>query len=62
MIGDLCHVCKNYFCFFLSVPLISHEENIASHRAQRLLTLLPLALTFAATEIEPEFEPLRVSI
>lgn len=61
MIGDLCHVGKNRFCF-LSVPLISHEENIASHRAQRLLTLLPLALTFAATEIKPEFEPLRVSI
>jgi len=61
MIGDLCHVRKIAFQFLL-VPLTSYEESIASHRAQRLLMLLPRALAFAATEIEPEFEPLRVSI
>ncbi len=37
------------------------KENMASHRAQQLLAMLPMALRFGATEIEPEVERLKVS-
>jgi hypothetical protein len=34
---------------------------MAAHRAQLLLSLLPNALAFGFSEVEPEFEPLKVS-
>lgn len=38
----------------------SHLENIASHRAQLLSSMLHRALSLGATELEPQFEPLKV--
>ncbi|OBZ77080.1 hypothetical protein A0H81_03826 [Grifola frondosa] len=35
------------------------SQNLASHRAQLLLSLLPAAIAFGATEIAPDFEPLK---
>jgi hypothetical protein len=35
---------------------------MAAHRAQLLLTLLPNALAFGLSEVQPEPEPLKVSI
>ncbi|CAL1701264.1 unnamed protein product [Somion occarium] len=35
------------------------DQNLSSHRAQQLMSLLPRALMYGATEIEPEIEPLR---
>ncbi|PCH41519.1 hypothetical protein WOLCODRAFT_163166 [Wolfiporia cocos MD-104 SS10] len=35
------------------------SQNMAAHRAQLLLTFLPKALAIGATEIAPEFEPLK---
>jgi hypothetical protein len=40
--------------------LISESETLAAHRAQRLLALLPNALAFGFSEVEPELEPLKV--
>ncbi|PSR93746.1 hypothetical protein PHLCEN_2v4641 [Hermanssonia centrifuga] len=37
----------------------SLDQNLASHRAQQLLKMLPSALAFGATELEPEYEPLK---
>lgn len=37
-------------------------ENLASHRMQQLLGILPFALQYGAVEVEPEFEPLKVYI
>ncbi|TDL23181.1 hypothetical protein BD410DRAFT_839090 [Rickenella mellea] len=37
----------------------SMSQSLASHRGQHLLSLLPHALAFGATEIEPEYEQLR---
>jgi len=34
---------------------------MAAHRAQLLLSLLPNALSFGFSEVEPEVEPLKVS-
>lgn len=51
-------------CFVLPLPqepdLIVGAENMASHRAQLLLHLLPIALAYGATETDPEIEPLKV--
>ncbi|EED81269.1 predicted protein [Postia placenta Mad-698-R] len=35
------------------------SQTMTAHRAQLLLTLLPNALAFGATEVTPEFEPLK---
>ena len=35
-------------------------ETLAAHRAQRLLSLLPCALAFGLSEVEPKPEPLKV--
>lgn len=37
-------------------------ETMAAHRAQLLLSLLPNALSFGFTELEPVLEPLKVMI
>ncbi|KAI0796932.1 hypothetical protein C8Q75DRAFT_796662 [Abortiporus biennis] len=37
----------------------SLDQNLASHRAQQLTTLLPRAIAFGATELEPDVEPLK---
>ncbi|KAH8114632.1 hypothetical protein DFH11DRAFT_1508603 [Phellopilus nigrolimitatus] len=34
-------------------------QNMSTHRAQHLLSLLPRALAFGATELEPDVEPLK---
>ncbi|KAJ3555967.1 hypothetical protein NM688_g2284 [Phlebia brevispora] len=34
------------------------DQNLASHRMQQLLNLLPSALKYGAVEVEPDFEPL----
>lgn len=36
-------------------------ENMSSHRAQLLLSLLPQALAFGATDTEPVIEPLKAT-
>ena len=38
----------------------SASENLAAHRAHLLLTLLPKAIVFGATEALPDHEPLTV--
>ncbi|KAK7676902.1 hypothetical protein QCA50_020158 [Cerrena zonata] len=35
------------------------DQNLSSHRAQQLISLLPNALAYGFTELEPEPEPLR---
>ncbi|THH11646.1 hypothetical protein EW145_g511 [Phellinidium pouzarii] len=37
----------------------SLSQNMSTHRAQHLLSLLPKALMFGATEVEPDVEPLK---
>ncbi|EJD00191.1 uncharacterized protein FOMMEDRAFT_112544 [Fomitiporia mediterranea MF3/22] len=37
----------------------SLSQNMATHRAQHLLSILPRALSYGAAELEPEFEPLK---
>ncbi|KAI5122456.1 hypothetical protein M0805_008767 [Coniferiporia weirii] len=37
----------------------SLSQNMSTHRAQHLLSLLPRALAFGATETEPDIEPLK---
>ncbi|KAL5513533.1 hypothetical protein ACEPAH_3932 [Sanghuangporus vaninii] len=37
----------------------SLSQNMATHRAQHLLSLLPRAMSFGATELEPDVEPLK---
>ncbi len=36
-------------------------ESLVAHRAQRLLAMMPNALMYGYTEIDPEIEPLKVS-
>lgn len=48
-----------YTCFF-DAWSERFLENLAAHRAQLLLSLLPNALAFGASEIIPDFEPLTV--
>ena len=38
----------------------SFPATMASHRAQLLLTLLPIALAFGMQDAEPKLEPLKV--
>jgi hypothetical protein len=38
------------------------QENLASHRAEVLSERLPMALAYGLAEMEPDEEPLKVSI
>jgi hypothetical protein len=38
------------------------SESLTAHRAQTLLTILPVALQYGLAEADPENEPLKVSI
>lgn len=51
---------------FINFSLTLHSvdgglENLVSYRVQRLSDILPTALKYGATEMEPDLEPLRVS-
>lgn len=43
-------------------PLISAAENLASHRTQALMEMLPWALMYGALDTHPKREPLKVII
>jgi hypothetical protein len=58
MIGARYHVCRFICANLLRLKVVL--ENMASHRAQTLSQLLPLAFAYGASEMEPEFEPLKV--
>jgi hypothetical protein len=37
-------------------------ENLAAHRMQQILAILPTALVAGVAELDPEIEPLKVSM
>jgi hypothetical protein len=41
--------------------LIEHTENLATHRVQQIIAVLPTALVAGLAELDPEVEPLKVS-
>jgi hypothetical protein len=60
--GGLCRV-RQLARQTLPMELIAHHaENLAAHRAQILTAILPVAVAFGAAEVEPDREPLRVSL
>ena len=61
MTGAHCHVCCKFNALGQQYTDLT-SENMASHRAQLLLQLLPMALAYGASEIEPQVEPLKVRI
>lgn len=61
MTGALYPVCSVLFLRDLLPFLQKSAETMAAHRAQLLLSLLPNALSFGFTEVDPELEPLKVN-
>lgn len=60
MIGDRSHVgCQTAPGI---LRLILSTENLASHRVQQILAILPTALVAGVSELEPTVEPLKASI
>lgn len=43
----------------MSTDLHAHAESLAAHRAQTMLTILPIALQYGSAEAGSEKEPLK---
>ncbi|EGO18970.1 hypothetical protein SERLADRAFT_358709, partial [Serpula lacrymans var. lacrymans S7.9] len=57
--GEFLHTIKTLMAKLKANDWGALSQTMAAHRAQVLLTLLPNALAFGFTEIEPECEPLK---
>ncbi|KAF8124364.1 hypothetical protein EV363DRAFT_1227517 [Boletus edulis] len=57
--GEFLHLMKTLMAKLKANDWGALTQTMASHRAQLLLTLLPIALAFGLQDVEPEIEPLK---